>query len=299
MVTSFYAAIFNPSFPIRLIHMVLAAYETAAFAIAGISAFFLLLGRNVLFYRRSLGIALAMAAVLAPLQIYAGDVNGRVVFRHQPAKLAAIEGHWETNTRGGAPLALFGFPDMEKEQTLFEIAIPDSLSLLLTHSRDGRVRGLKDFPPQDRPNSLILFWSFRLMFAVGALYLLLMLWAGYLWRRGKLFENLLFLLCLVLVQPLGFLATQLGWITAEMGRQPWLVYNLMRVSEGLSPIPAGNVAWSLILFLIVFPLIGGSYFFYGLKTLWRGPDLESPIPPIQRPAGMRPLQETGERKEPR
>jgi cytochrome d ubiquinol oxidase subunit I len=100
-----------------------------------------------------------------------------------------------------------------------------------------------------------------------------------------------------MAQPLGFLATELGWITTEMGRQPWLVYDLMRISEGLSPIPTGNVVWSLILFLIVFPLIGASYFFYGLKTLWRGPDLDSPIPPIQRPGGMRPLQETRERTE--
>ena len=294
MVTSFYAAIFNPSFPIRLNHMLVAAYESSAFAIAGISAFFLLLGKNVPFYRRSLGIALGMAAILAPLQIYVGDVNGREVFHHQPAKLAAIEGHWETNTRGGASLALIGFPDMQEEQTLFEVAIPAGLSLVVTHTLNGRVAGLKDFPRRDRPNSLIVFWTFRLMVAIGAIFLLIMLWAGYLWRRGKLFENWLFLLALVMVQPLGFLATELGWITTEMGRQPWLVYDLMRISEGLSPIPAGNVVWSLILFLIVFPLIGASYFFYGLKTLWRGPDLDSPIPPIQRPAGMRPLQETGE-----
>ncbi len=296
LVTSFYTAIFNPSFPIRLSHMLVAAYESSAFAVAGISAIFLLLGKDVLFFRRSLSIALLMAAILAPLQIYLGDGNGREVFHHQPAKLAAIEGLWETNTAGGAPIALIGFPDMEKERTLFELAIPNGLSLLVTHSWNGRVLGLKEFPQRDRPNSLIVFWTFRLMFAIGAILLLMMIWAAYLWWRKKIFESWLFLVALVVVQPLGFLATELGWITTEMGRQPWLVYNLMRVSDGLSPIPAGNVVWSLILFLIVFPVIGGSYFFYVLKTLRSGPDLESPIPPIQRPAGMRPLrrEETGE-----
>lgn len=291
LVTDFYAAIFNPSLPIRLGHMLVAAYETSAFAVAGISAVFILLGKDVLFFRRSLSIALLLAAILAPLQIYLGDVNGREVFHHQPAKLAAVEGHWETNTSGGAPLLLIGFPDMEREQTLYEVSIPNGLSWILTYTRDARVLGLKEFPRQDRPNSLVLFWAFRLMFAIGALYLLIMVWAGCLWWRGRLFESWLFLLCLVLAQPLGFLATELGWITTEMGRQPWLVYNLMRVSDGLSPIPAGNVVWSLILFLIVYPLIGGSYFLYILKTLRSGPDLDSPIPPIQRPAGLRSLQE--------
>jgi cytochrome d ubiquinol oxidase subunit I len=287
MVTDFTTAIFSPSLPTRLGHTLLASFETSIFAVAGISAYFLLKGREEAFYRRSLAIALIMAALFAPLQIYLGDISGRVVFRHQPAKLAAMEGHWQTNTRGGAPFAVVAFPDMENERNRFEITIPNGLSLLVTLSLDGRVSGLKDFPREDRPNAAILFWTFRLMVAVGFIFLLTMIWAAVLWRKGKLFEKRAFLWTLVAIQPLGFLATELGWITTEVGRQPWLVYNLMRTAEGISPIPAGNVLWSLSLFLIVFPLIGGSYFFYVLKTLGRGPDLSSPIPPIQRPAGMR------------
>jgi len=180
---------------------------------------------------------------------------------------------------------------MEKEQNRFEITVPDGLSLLITHTRNGRVPGLKEFPRQDRPNAAILFWTFRLMVAIGTIFLLIMIWAGVLWRKGKLFETRLFLRALVAIQPLGFLATELGWITTEMGRQPWLVYNLFRTAEGVSPIPVENVIWSLSLLFIIYPIIGGSYFFYVLKTLRRGPDLSSPIPPIQRPAGMRALRE--------
>jgi cytochrome d ubiquinol oxidase subunit I len=128
------------------------------------------------------------------------------------------------------------------------------------------------------------------MVAIGFIFFLVMLWAAVLWKRGKLFGNRPFLRTLLAIQPLGFLATELGWITTEMGRQPWLVYNLMRTAEGISPIAAGNVIWSLTLFLIVYPVIGASYFYYVLKILRGGPDLSSPIPPIQRPAGMRTLQ---------
>jgi cytochrome d ubiquinol oxidase subunit I len=297
MVTDFWAAIFNPSLPIRLGHMVVAAFETSVFAVAGISAIYLLFGREVHFFRRSLGLALILAALFAPIQIYLGDLSGREVFRHQPAKLAGIEGHWETNTEGGAAFSVVGLPDMQEERNFFDVEIPHGLSLLVTHSWNGKVPGLKEFPPRDRPFSPLIFWTFRLMVVIGFIFFLIMLWAAYLWKRKRLFVNLWFLLTLVLVQPLGFLATELGWITTEVGRQPWLVYNLMRTSEGLSPIPPGNVLWSLTLIVITFLLIGGSYFYYVLKTLRNGPDLESPIPPIQRPAGMRALRKPQEKNE--
>ena len=290
LVADFIAAIFNPSMPSRLGHMLMASFETSVFAVAGISAYFLLRGKEEAFYRRSLGIALLMAALFAPLQIFLGDWSGRVMFRHQPAKLAAIESHWETNTRGGAPFAVVAFPDMEKERNRFEITVPYGLSLLVTQSLEGKVQGLKEFPREDRPNAAVLFWTFRAMVAIGSIFFLVMVWAAVLWKKGKLFGNRPFLRTLLAIQPLGFLATELGWITTEMGRQPWLVYNLMRTAEGISPIPTGNVIWSLTLFLIVYPVIGASYFYYVLKILRGGPDLSSPIPPIQRPAGMRRLE---------
>jgi len=291
MVTDFSAAIFNPSLPIRMSHMTMASFETSVFVVAGISAYFLLKGKQVPLFRRSLGIALVMAGLFSPLQVYLGDASGRQVFHHQPEKLAALEAHWETNTKGGAPFAVIALPDSKEERNLFEVSIPNGLSLLVTHSSDGQVRGLKEFPRKDRPNVFILFWSFRLMVAIGFILFFVMVWAAVLWRRGRLYENRPFLWTLLLIHPLGFLATELGWITNEVGRQPWVVYHLMRTAEGISPIPAGNVIWSLSLFLIVFIVIGASYFYYVLKTLDRGPDLSSPIPPVQRPAGMQTLQD--------
>ncbi|MFB3885258.1 MAG: cytochrome ubiquinol oxidase subunit I [Thermodesulfobacteriota bacterium] len=289
MVTDFTAAILNPSALIRFGHMTIAAFETAAFLVAGISGYYLLKGRDALFFRRSMGIALLMAALFAPLQLFLGDVSGREVFHHQPAKFAAMEAHWETNADGGAPFVIVAFPDMEKERNVVSLSIPNVLSLLATQSFEGRVRGLKEFPPKDRPNVFILFWSFRIMVAIGFAFLLLMVWALILWLRGRLYEDRPFLWTLFILHPLGFIATELGWISNEVGRQPWLVYNLMRTGEGLSPIPAGNVLWSLTLFITIFAVVLLSYFYYILKTLRRGPDLSSPIPPIQRPAGMKPL----------
>ncbi len=298
MVTDFAAAIFSPSFPIRLCHMLMACFETSVFAVAGISAYFLLKGAYLPFYRRSMGLALLMAAAFAPLQVFLGDTNGREVFFHQPAKLAAIEGHWETNRDGGAPLSLVGIPDMEQERTLYEISIPECLSLLVTHTSKGRVPGLKEFPRPDRPNSLVVYWAFRLMAGIGFIFLFVTCWAGLLWWHKRSFQSRLFLTTVVAVQPLGWLAVEMGWVTAEMGRQPWLIYSLVRTSHGTSPIPAGNVIWSLALFAVIFLAIGGSYLYYVFKVLRGGPDLVSAIPPIQRPAGMKVLEklpgQTGE-----
>jgi len=288
MVTSFKEVIFNPAFFTHLAHMLMACFETAAFAVAGISAYFLLRNEHPDFYQRSLAIGLIMAALAAPLQILVGDLKGQNVAHYQPAKLAAIEAHWETNTGSGAPFIAFAIPDMDKEENRFEIAIPHLLSLLTTHSWEGRVSGLKEFPKPDRPNSFILFWSFRIMAGIGFLFFFIMIWAVFLWHKKQLFKSSAFLKTLVVIQPLGFIATEMGWITTEFGRQPWVVYGLMRTSDGVSPIAAGNVVWSLMLFLLFFVLIGASYFYYTLKILRQGPDLDSPVPPVQLATGMQP-----------
>lgn len=291
MVKSFREVIFNPAFPTHLGHMILAAYETTAFAIAGISAWFLLRKEHVEFYRRTLKIALIMAAVMAPAQAIIGDLKGLVTARLQPAKLAAMEGHWETNTEGGAAFNLFAIPDMEAERNRLEISIPNALSYLITHSKDGKVQGLKDFPREDRPNALITYWSFRIMVGIGFLFIGIMLWALVLAFRRRIHDSTPFLKALVLVQPLGFLAVVMGWITTEVGRQPWVVYGLMRTSDGVSPIHAGNVLWSLVVFVVFFGIIGSSYFYYILRILKNGPDMTSPIPPVQIPSGMRPVED--------
>ncbi len=290
MVTDFTAVIFNPSTATRVGHMVTASLETSAFVVAGVSAYYLLKKEYMDLARRALGVALIMAALFAPLQIYMGDRSGIEVFRYQPVKLAAMEAHWETNTTGGAPYMLFALPSRSEERNRLEISIPSGLSLLVTRSMDGKVRGLKEFPREDRPSVSTLFWSFRIMVAVGFFFLLVMLWGALLWRRGRLFDSRPFLRTLFLAHPLGFLATEFGWITTEAGRQPWIVYNVMRTAQGVSPIPAGNVLWSLALFLVVLPALGAIYFFYVLKALRRGPDLSSPIPPVQLPAGMKALE---------
>ena len=160
------------------------------------------------------------------------------------------------------------------------------LSLLLTHSWEGQVTGLKEIPRDQRPSVMVTFWTFRIMVGIGFLFLAVMVWAAFLWWRGRLFETPRFLKALVVIQPLGFIATVLGWITAEMGRQPWIVYGVLRTSEGVSPIAAGNVIWSLIMFGTFFCIIGAAYFYYTLKTLARGPDFDSPIPSIQRRADL-------------
>lgn len=288
MVTDFFKVIFNPSFPTHLSHMLLASYETAAFAVAGISAYYLLKEKHQDFYRASLKLALVMATVVAVSQAVVGDLKGLVVAEHQPAKLAAMEAHWETNREGGAAFVAFALPDMDAERNRLEVKIPNGLSLLITHSFDGKVQGLKDFPADERPNALITFWSFRIMVGIGFLFVAVSLWGAYLWWKARLFDSPGFLRVLLAVQPLGFIATISGWVTAEVGRQPWVVYGLMRTADGVSPIPAANVIWSLTLFVLFFGLIGASYFYYVLKTLNRGPDLSSPIPPVQRPTGMLP-----------
>jgi cytochrome bd ubiquinol oxidase subunit I len=289
MLTSWWAAIFNPAFPTHLGHMLLASYTTAAFAVTGISAYYLIKGREQAFFRRSLGLALGMAALAAPLQVLMGDLKGLSVAEHQPAKLAAMEAHWETNTDKGAPFIVFALPDNQNERNRFEVRIPNLLSLLVTRSMDGQLTGLKAFPKDERPNVPVTFWTFRIMVAIGFLFLGVMIWAAVLWWRRKLFDSPLFLKTLVAIQPLGFVATILGWLTAEIGRQPWVVYGMMRTSEGVSPIAAGNVVWSLLMFGLFFGVIGVAYFYYTIRTLEKGPDYETPIPPIQRMAGMRAL----------
>jgi len=291
MVTDFHAAIFNPSTVVRMLHMSTAALETTAFVVAGVSAYFLLKGGASVLFRRSLTIALIMAALFAPLQMIIGDLSGRMVFRHQPAKLAATEAHWETNRDGGAPFVVMAFPDVKAEKNTFAISIPNGLSLLATHSLHGRVSGLKEFAREDRPSVPLLFLAFRIMIGIGTLLVLVMVWGFLLWRKGRLFEHRPFLWTLLIIHPLGFLAVETGWITTEAGRQPWLVYGLMRTAEGLSPIPPGNVIWSLVLFLIIFAAIGLIYSFYILNMIKRGADVSSPIPAVQLPAGMRPLQD--------
>ena len=273
-----FAIVFNPSFPYRLMHMAAAAFLVSALLVAATAAWHLIKGRRDALVKKSFSMALWMLLVLAPLQMFIGDLHGLNTLKHQPAKLAAMEGHWETNHDKGMPLYLFGIPDMEAEETKYAVGIPNLGSLIMTHSMDGKVTGLKDFPAEDRPNALVAFWSFRIMAGLGGLMILLALAALVLRKNDKLYENKWlhrFALCM---GPSGFIALLAGWFTTEVGRQPWVVYGVMRTSDGLSPVSAEQVGLSLIIFVLVYCVVFGIGMYYMLKLMYKGPEFVHSIP---------------------
>ncbi|MCC7047277.1 MAG: cytochrome ubiquinol oxidase subunit I [Alphaproteobacteria bacterium] len=283
-----FAVIFNPSFPYRLAHMVLAAYLTTAFVVGATGASHLLRDPYNQPARVMFSMAMWMAALVAPIQLVAGDLHGLNTLEHQPAKIAAMEGHW--NTERGMPLYLFGWPDMAREETRWVLAIPHAGALILTHDWNGEVKGLKDWPADQRPHSTTLFWSFRVMVGLGTLMILVGLVSLWLRRRRELYHARWFLRGCVAMGPAGFVALIAGWVTTEMGRQPWLVYGQMRTLDGLSPVLPGNVALSLALFVAVYCAVFGAGVFYLLRLMAAGPDhVAPPATPQGEAAGMRPL----------
>ena len=273
-----WAIVFNPSFPNRYAHLIVGMYLTTAFAVAGMSAYMLLRARRrrepperIAGARASLSMALWFAAVFAPVQIVLGDLQGLAVLDQQPTKLAAIEGNWET--RRGAPLVLFAWPDQEAETNRYEVAIPKLGSLILVHDPDGVVPGLKEVPKHLRPPVWPVFWSFRVMVGIGFAMLAVGAWSLWLRRKGRLFDSRAFLKACVLMTPSGFAAVVLGWFTAEIGRQPWVVYGLLHRDQALSPtVSAATIAGSLTAFVVVYSVIFGAGTYYLLKLLRRGPD---------------------------
>jgi cytochrome d ubiquinol oxidase subunit I len=272
--TDWWAVIFNPSFPYRLVHMVLAAYLTTAFVVGAVGAFHLLRDRANEGARIMFSMAMWMAAIVAPIQLVAGDLHGLNTLEHQPAKIAAMEGHWET--LAGQPLLLLGWPDMAAEKTHFAVEIPRLGSFILTHSWEGEVKGLKAWPPAERPNATIVFWSFRIMVGLGTLMILVGLWSLWLRFRGRLADSPLLLRAVMLMGPSGFVAVLAGWITTEVGRQPYTVYGLLRTAQSVSPVDAQAVAASLIAFIVVYFLVFGAGTFYILRLMHRPPDVSEP-----------------------
>ncbi|MDO1527232.1 cytochrome ubiquinol oxidase subunit I [Fulvimonas sp. R45] len=280
--------IFNPSFPVRLPHMVLAAFICTAMVVGGTSAAYLLGRRFEDKSRMMLKLALAFLAIVMPLQIVVGDMAGQVVREYQPAKLAAIEARWDT-TRA-VPLALFAWPDERAEANRYAVEVPHLGSLILTHSWNGAVQGLKDFPPDQRPPVKIPFFSFRVMVGLGLLMLLLA-WVGlWRWRRGTLASGRGYLKCWVALIPAGFVALLTGWWVAEVGRQPWVVQGLMRTSAAASDVPAGSVLASLLTFVVVYAGIFGAGLWYLLR-LFR----EGPVPAPQRGTPATPVHGSAQR----
>ncbi|KHS48232.1 cytochrome bd ubiquinol oxidase subunit I [Novosphingobium subterraneum] len=295
---SWAAIIFNPSFPYRLVHTVIAAYLTTAFVVGAVGAWHLLRDRANLHARKMFSMAMWMAAIVAPVQIFVGDMHGLNTLEHQPAKVMAMEGHYQSHPEG-APLYLFGIPNDKDQKLDYAIGIPKASSLVLKHDPDAPLAGLDTIAPHNRPPVWIVFWSFRIMVGLGFLMLGLGLWSLLARTRKKLYDWPLLHRLAVLMGPSGFIAVIAGWVTTEVGRQPWTVYGLLRTADSVSPIAAPAVATSLAAFVVVYFAVFGIGTWYILHLMKDAPHPHEPGPeqeeraPI-RSAGITPAQQQEE-----
>ena len=277
--TSWIEIIFNPSFPYRFAHMVVACFVTTGFVVLAVAAYLMRQGRYVAEGRKMLSMTFKLLTVLVPLQMVIGDQHGLNTREHQPAKLAAIEAHWETGS--GIPLILFALPDQAGEKNRAVIEVPRLGSLILTHEIDGTVQGLKDFPPDQRPPVAIVFFSFRIMVGMGLVMLGIVVLSWYLRIRKRLYETAWFLRLCEYAWPVGFIAVLAGWVTTEVGRQPWTVYGLLRTADSVSLSFQGHeVLISLIAYMVVYLMV----YPVGVMLMWRlvkkGPG-DLPTPPVE------------------
>lgn len=278
--------VFNPSFPYRLAHTVVGFYVTTGFVVIGVAAWLLRKGGFAEEGRVMLSMTLWLLSVLVPLQVLIGDLHGLNTREYQPAKLAAIEAHWETARR--MPLTLFAIPDEVNETNRFAIEVPLLGSLILARSLDGEVQGLKDWPRQDRPPVAIPFFAFRLMVGIGVLMLGLVAASWWLRFRGDLFDTAWFLRACMLMAPLGFVAVLAGWTTTEVGRQPWTVYGMLRTADSVPPsLTGGDVLISLLGYMAVYLIIFPAGFFVMARIIRKGPAAPESESPIEsgRPSG--------------
>ena len=296
VITDWLAAIFTPSFPTRFWHMYMAAIETGLFFIGAVSAWYLLKRREEEFFRRSFRFAVAGALLVAPLQVVLGDLSGLVVGEHQPAKLAAMEAHWKTNPPGeGAAWTVFAIPDQENQTSHFALEVPNALSLIAEHSLDGQVIGLDRFPRDQQPRVGVLFWSFRLMLAIGFFLVGLALLSGWYWWRGTLFTRPWLFRAWIFAGPLGFIAVEAGWVVAEVGRQPWVVYGMMRTRDALSNLPESTVWTSLVVLTLIYVVLWVAFGYFLKRVLDKGPALDEALP--QWGEGALPARHSGEKLE--
>ena len=274
-VVSWTEAIFNPSFWYRFTHMALASFLTGGFVVAGVSAWFLLRKRDVEANKKALSMCLWLLLVLTPAQAVVGDFHGLNTLEHQPTKVAAMEGNWETS--GNVPLLLFAIPDQENQRNLFEIGIPNLASIVLTHHADGEVPGISAVPVDEQPPVAIVFWSFRIMVGLGFLMIGVALAGLFLRRKGRVFESPLYHKVLVGMIASPFVAVLAGWIVTEAGRAPWLVYGVMSHAQGLTPSLTGGMAlFTLVGYIGVYSVVFliGAYY---LSRVVRNGMLEEPV----------------------
>jgi cytochrome d ubiquinol oxidase subunit I len=264
------AIIFNPSFPYRFSHMLNAAYLTTGFVVLAVGARYILQGKHVEDGRTMMRMGLWLMAILAPLQLFIGDSHGLNTLEHQPIKIAAIEAHWDGSKPGA--LVLFAWPDEKAEKNLFEISIPHGASLILRHSYDGLFPGLKSVPPQDRPPVLNVFFGFRIMVGIGLYMIAAALFGCFLWWRGTLWETRWYLRITSWMWWSGFVAVIAGWVVTESGRQPWLVYGILRTADAISPVPAASLLGTLTLFVICYGIVFSMGIYYINRLINKGPE---------------------------
>jgi cytochrome bd ubiquinol oxidase subunit I len=293
VVKSWYHVIFNHSTVVRYFHMLFASYLSTALVIAGISAYYLIRKKHFEFAKKCFSFSMIVVVILIPLQIFVGDEAGLKVHEYQPIKTAAIEGAW--NTEKGAPLLLLAWPNQAKQKNDFAIGIPHLASLINTHRWNGELQGLKSVPRADQPFVWLTFYSFRIMVAAGFLMLLLGLLGLCLRFRQHLYDRQWFLRLCTWSSPIGFLALIAGWFTAETGRQPWVVYNLLKTSDAASVVGVDKVIISFALLFIVYGIIFGVFYFrYFGKVLKQGPMSIEEVNKLPF-AYMQPINKKGER----
>jgi cytochrome d ubiquinol oxidase subunit I len=281
--TNFAQVIFNPSMPSRFLHMVIAAYLTTAMVVAGASGFALLAGRPKVESGASMRMAILMMAIVAPIQIMAGHESGLVAHEHQPAKVAALEGWWTTRT--AQPTVLIGFPNEQAQRNDLSLSVPGLGSTVNNIAPDVEVQGLDAFAPTDRPPVFIVFWAFRVMVAMGVVMVVLGLWGAANWLLGRVDRAKWYQRALVLAAPSGFVAVLAGWILAEVGRQPYVVYGVLRTFDAVSPVAASSVATSLLAFVIAYAIVFSAGALYILRLIAKGPDSDEPEPKSNEPPG--------------
>jgi cytochrome d ubiquinol oxidase subunit I len=288
--TSWVKALFNPSFPYRYTHTVVAAYLTTALVVGAVGAFHLLKDKTNPRARLMFSMAMWMAVIIGPLQIVLGDLHGVNTYQYQPTKVAAMEGQFETET--GARSLLFGWPDAKAGETRFAVGIPKLASLYLTHNPNSVVKGLKAFPRNTWPTNIpLVFSAFRTMVGLGLLILLLGGSALMMRWRGKLYDSRLLHRFAVAMGPAGFLAVTAGWIVTEAGRQPFTVYGLLRTADSVGPVAAPGVALSLMAFVVVYVIVFGSGMAFTVHLFKQNPGPHDPGPPEDQPirtAGITP-----------
>ncbi|MDD5630474.1 MAG: cytochrome ubiquinol oxidase subunit I [Methylococcales bacterium] len=280
VVDSYFEAIFNKNMPWGVLHMWFACLMTSLFVIGGLSAWYILKSKDTDFFLKSFKLALIGAIFVVPIQISLGHASGHGVFANQPAKGAAIEAHWTTNQEGkGAAWNLLSWPNQMEQKNAWALSIPNGLSVLATGDRHGQVLGLKSFPRADQPPAIpLIFYSFRIMVATGIALFGLALWSLVVWFKGQLSAESIcnhrwLLRAWIASIPLGYVATECGWIVREVGRQPWVIYGLLRTRDAASTLPASVVAVSLVSFVVIYVSLFMLFLIFAARILRKGPDL--------------------------